>query len=188
MLALREIPAILAFAPARWAAVGVSRLRGHRSAYFQCDPIYNMTIGEHDAKIASAPLMFSISFCIPFCMPSSRKKLTSTRISPLSRKGWLCTFRIHVKQAYVRACHAASPILANTNRTEPARPRSFLAPSSASEKDSLLPRTHLWGQPLETWLPPQRMRRNLLPQLQTKNITDHIFIAEILSHKGPWAQ
>jgi hypothetical protein len=54
MLALREIPAILAFAPARWAAVGVSRLRGRRSAYFQCDPIYNMTIGEHDAKIASA--------------------------------------------------------------------------------------------------------------------------------------
>ena len=31
----------------------------------------------------------------------------STRISPLSRKGWLCTFRIHVKQAYERACHAA---------------------------------------------------------------------------------
>jgi hypothetical protein len=81
--------------------------------------------------------------------------------------------------------------LANTNRTEPARPRSFLAPSSASEKDSLLPRTsrtHLRGQPLETWLPRQRMQRNLLPQLQTKNITDHIFLAEILSHKGPWAQ
>src|SRR5271166_2717654 len=48
-----------------WAAVRGGRcLPGHRNAYFQCDPMYNMTIGEHDAKIASVPLMFSISFCI----------------------------------------------------------------------------------------------------------------------------
>ena len=33
-------------------------------AYFQCDPIYNTTIGEHDAKIASASFMYPLSFCI----------------------------------------------------------------------------------------------------------------------------
>jgi len=36
---------------------------------------------------------------------------------------------------------------------------------------------------LETRLPPQRLRRDLLRPLQPKNMADDIFLAQILGHK-----
>jgi hypothetical protein len=49
------------------------------------------------------------------------------------------------------------------------------------------PRLRLSGQTVQTRLPPQRLRRYLLPPLQTPNQTDEIFLAQILGHKllGP---
>jgi hypothetical protein len=38
---------------------------------------------------------------------------------------------------------------------------------------------------VQTRLPPQRLRRYLLPPLQTPNQTDEIFLAQILGHKLP---
>jgi hypothetical protein len=48
------------------------------------------------------------------------------------------------------------------------------------------PRLRLPGPTLETGLPPQRLRRHLLP-FKPKNMTDDIFLAQIRGHKvlGP---
>src|SRR5271165_2669478 len=56
-----------------------------------------MTIGEHDAKIANAPLMFSITFSIQVASPSSSEKLTSVKSRRYRGRARCGLFRIHLK-------------------------------------------------------------------------------------------